>query len=77
MNLIIKGSSSIAVSMNDRIRKKALTLFSTEALERLRKAMFNGSLWARWKNGTIEEFDIKTKISFGRRNRDDFIIEDF
>jgi hypothetical protein len=63
--------------MNNRIRKRALNIFSSESLEKLRKAMFNGSLWVRWKNGVIEEFDVKTKISFGRRNRDEFIVEDF
>ena len=64
---------------NALIKKEALTLFSKEALESLRKERFNGKLRVFLENGIIKDFDLNTSIRFfiGKRREDDFFMDDF
>jgi hypothetical protein len=37
---------------------KTLTLFSKEAVEKLRKDRFSGKLLVNWENGVINDFEL-------------------
>lgn len=61
------------------IRKECLTLFSKEALEKLRKDKFTGRLLVSWDNGIINDFNLKTSLRFFVRNRreEDMFFDEF
>jgi len=62
------------------LQKEVLTFFSKEALESLKKNKFNGTLVVHWKNGIINDFNLKTAIRFFIRNRreeEDMFFDDF
>jgi hypothetical protein len=63
--------------MKKALRKEALTLFSKEAIEKLRKDRFSGRLFVCWENGIINDFNLKTNIRlFIGNRRDDFFIDE-
>lgn len=59
-------------------RQKALSLFSKEAIRKLRKENFNGRLIVCWENGMIKDFNLKTNFRFfvGKPG-EDFFMEEF
>ena len=58
-------------------RQKALSLFSKEAIRKLKKDKFNGSLSVRWENGAIKDLNLKTNFRFfvGKPGEDFFVDE--
>lgn len=46
------------------MKDKPRSLFSREALRKLRKDGFTGKLFVEWDNGVINDMDLKTSISF-------------
>jgi hypothetical protein len=58
-------------------KNKALSLFSKEAVRKLRKDKFNGSLLVRWENGMIKDLNLKTNFRFfvGKPGEDFFVDE--
>ncbi len=44
-----------------KIMKKTLTLFSKEAVEKLRKDRFSGKLQVNWENGVINDFELSDR----------------
>lgn len=59
-----------------KVRQKALSLFSREAVIRLRKEKFNGRLDVVWENGTIKDFNLKTSFRFYTGNKEDFFMDE-
>ncbi|MFH0929096.1 MAG: hypothetical protein V1818_01920 [Candidatus Aenigmatarchaeota archaeon] len=58
-------------------RQKALSLFSKEAMKRLRKDKFNGRLIVLWENGMVKDFNLRTNFRFFvGKAREDFFMED-
>ena len=43
---------------------KRMTLFSKEAVDKLRKEKFSGELLVRWKKGVINDFDFNREFDF-------------
>jgi hypothetical protein len=57
-------------------RKQAMSLFSKEALDKLKKDRFSGRLLVFWDNGVIKDFNLKMNLRYFVGKRDDFFIED-
>ena len=59
-------------------RQKALSLFSKEALNDLKRSKFNGRLSVIWKDGVIKDFNMKMNLRyFVGKDGEDFFMEEF
>ncbi|MFH1473418.1 MAG: hypothetical protein ABIE55_00855 [Candidatus Aenigmatarchaeota archaeon] len=56
-------------------RKKVNSLFSKEALDKLKRDRFNGKLMVFWENGMIKDMNLRTNFRYSYE-KDDFFIEE-
>lgn len=53
-------------------KSKTLSLFSKDAIRKLRNEGFTGKLFVEWDNGVINDLELKTSFMFQRREREFF-----
>jgi hypothetical protein len=49
---------------------KTMSLFSKEAIRRLQKDGFTGRLFVEWKDGMINDLELKTSFMFQRQEKE-------
>ena len=54
------------------MKDKPRSLFSREALRKLRKDGFTGKLFVEWDNGVINDMELKTNIAFRKHEIEGF-----
>jgi hypothetical protein len=56
--------------MKNTLSRRAMTLFSKEAMKKLVENRFSGEIMVRWENGVINDLDLSTSKCFDVFNND-------